>query len=162
MRFPATACFRTVCLRNPPRLAALKQYAATQQTALSSAADAFRAMHALDELRGPSMPGPGSAHAALESRIAALECFDTTRLENDRRFIREVIDPLELLLSSFAELRGGIRARDLAKLDYDARARKVRQLKESKSPDPRRLLHKEEKLRRTSEALAELTAQLYE
>lgn len=74
----------------------------------------------------------------------------------------QVLDPLKARLADMESLRKAMRERELVKVDFDARSRKVRTMKEKGSGgDAQKLLYKEEKLRKTSELLTQLTRALY-
>lgn len=77
----------------------------------------------------------------------------------------QVIEPIDARLGMIAQCHVAMRERELLKVDFDARYRKLKLLKEqgaSKvSSDPTLLPRKEDKLRRTAVSLQEKTDVLF-
>jgi hypothetical protein len=106
----------------------------------------------------------GRNTSIVESYTAGLHSLDESiRRGSDVSMVKEVLDPIDAKLSNIKVLKESIRERDLVKTDYDARYRRVRQLKEKGSgSDPHKLLHEEEKLERTKVSLENLTVNIFQ
>lgn len=90
----------------------------------------------------------------------------TTRGHMDATYLRDVLEPLQTRMGLFGPLRSQMRERELIKMDFDARYRKVKSLKAAGasgggSTDAAALPKKEQKLRDTAETLRTLTDAIY-
>lgn len=89
---------------------------------------------------------------------------ENIRSTMENNFLRDVILPLESIQSTIAALKNSIRERDNLKLDFDARTRKLRDLKLASTTNvsmAQKIPKKEEKLRKTGIALTEMTEKLF-
>lgn len=106
------------------------------------------------ERDGPAVEGFKSGMKAFDGRF---------RTGSDEAIIKGILNPLDAQLDVFTELHKSMRERELTKVDVDARARKVKGIKEGGSGgDAAKLAHKEEKLQRTRAALDAATRALYD
>ena len=95
--------------------------------------------------------------------MTALQDIDSSlRAKIDAELCENVLDPIARALASIDVMKADMRVRELSKLDYDSRARKVRELKEKPGSDHKKVAHKEDKLNRTRQTLADLTSALFE
>jgi len=87
----------------------------------------------------------------------------TTRGHMDASYLRDVLEPLQTRMGLFGPLKSQMRERELIKMDFDSRFRKVKALKASGSSgsDTAALPKKEQKLRDTAETLRTLTEAIF-
>lgn len=101
--------------------------------------------------------------ATVSGYCTGLRSFDAgLRPKFDSAVVKEVVEPLQRLLAGIADMKKGMRERELVKLDYDAHYRRAKDLKEKGTGgDPAALLEREQRMQQTQHTLQKLTEALF-
>lgn len=106
-----------------------------------------------------------ASHAATVEAFAACLDREDTELRKgvDGDLVSGVLEPARAALAEIRSLAPRLRERAMLKVDFDARLRRVSEIKDqgSSAADPHKLADAEDKLARTEAALREATAALY-
>ena len=100
----------------------------------------------------------------MESYAAGVGALDGgARARMDQAFLKEVLQPLDGLTGQLEELKAQMKERELIKLDFDARLRKLKLMKEkgTAGADPSEVPRKEQKLHTNAQALEQSTQGIY-